>query len=504
MTAAPRYARNIPIYYLFQFATGFLIWVPIWIIFLQDERGLSLTQVGLMEAVFWVTMMLAEVPTGAVADRWGRRTSLALGGFLFTIGSVCFALLDSFTGLAVAYLVMALSMTLYSGAGHALLFDSLRSLRRTGEYEKHIGRSEALMTGALLGSALLGGPIAGLWGMQTTILIGTIPMALAGTIALLLREPPRTEAEFAADGLYAEPITAADATSDRSPQGLVNFVLEGFRMVLQRRPVLWMIVLAGLVTVAFEMPGFFLQPMLREHGLDPEGGLLDGIAWSALIVPGFAAMSIGALLAARFVGRVGERRAIPLLMFGGSLFFLPLMLTDHLAIIAPIAILGGLHAMIRPIATGYINRRIPSDQRATVLSIYELMLAAQMAVLVPLISASADQIDFRFAYGLSAGVILTFGVYCFYLWRRSHQRDQVEALRRISIRSAPQAHAQPLPSAHTHNGHGHGVSINGAANGAANGARNGLGNGVAGNGVATNGAPAPPPAYTPSGPPESE
>jgi len=413
--------------------------VPVCIIFLQDVRGLSLTQVGLMEALFWITMMLSEVPTGAVADRWGRRTSLALGGFLFTIGSLCFALLNSFSGLTIAYVVMALSMTLYSGAGHALLFDSLRCLRRTGEYEKHIGRSEALMTGALLGSALLGGPMAGLGGMQSAILIGTIPMAVAGAIALLLREPPRTEAEFAADGLYAAPISAADATSDRSPQGLVNYVLEGFRIVLQRRTVLWIIILSGLITVAFEMPGFFLQPMLRQHGLSPEGGLLDGALWSALIVPGFAAMSIGALLAARFVGRVGERRAIPLLMFGGSFFFLPLLLTDHLAIIAPIAILGGLHAMIRPIATGYINRRIPSDQRATVLSIYELMLAAQMAVLVPLISASADQIDFRFAYGLSAGVVLTFGVYCLFLWRRSHQREQVEALRRISIRPAPQA-----------------------------------------------------------------
>ena len=463
MTQTQRYARNIPIYYLFQFATGFLIWVPVWIIFLQDERGLSLTQVGLMEGVFWISMMLFEVPTGAVADRWGRRTSLALGGFLFTAGTILFVLADGFVGLTISYLIMAISMTLYSGSGHALLFDTLRTLGRTREYEKHMGRSEALMTGALLGAALFGGPMAGLWGLETVFLIGAGTMAAAGLIALLLREPPRTEAEFGPDGLHAAPISAVDAAADdRSPQGVVSNVFQGFRIVLRQRPLLWIILLAGIVTVAYEMPNFFVQPFLRSHGLSPSGGLLDGAAWSALIVPGFAAMSAGSLLAAPFVARVGERRAIPILMIGGAFLFIPLLLFNHLSIIAPIAILGGIHAAIRPIATGYINRRIRSEQRATVLSIFELMMAAQMALIVPVISASAESIDFRFAYGLSVGVVLTVGVLFLIIWRRSHRREQTDALRRISIRPAPQASVAAL------NGAANGVRSNGTnANGAA-------------------------------------
>ena len=460
MTLSERYARNIPIYYLFQFATGFLIWVPVWIIFLQDERGLSLTQVGLMEAVFWVSMMLFEVPTGAVADRFGRRTSLALGGFLFTGGTVFFVLADGFVGLAISYVIMAISMTLYSGSGHALLFDTLRTLGRSREYEKHMGRSEALMTGALLGAALFGGPMAGLWGLETVFLIGASTMALAGVVALMLREPPRTEAEFGDDGLYAGPTTADEQVAS---QGIVHYILDGFGIVLRRRPILWIILLAGVVTVAYEMPNFFVQPFLRQHGLSPSGGLLDGAVWSALIVPGFAAMSAGSLLAAPFVARVGERRAIPILMLGGAFLFIPMLLFDHLSIIAPIAMLGGIHAAIRPIAMGYINRRTRSDQRATVLSIFELMMAAQMAVIVPAISASADSIDFRFAYALSLGIVLTIGVGFWHMWRRSHRRDQVEALRRISIRQAPQAASPPPPD--VRRGASNGVHANGAGRG---------------------------------------
>ena len=459
MSRPERYARNIPIYYLFQFATGFLIWVPVWIIFLQDERGLSLTQVGLMEAVFWSCMMLFEVPTGAIADRFGRRTSLALGGTIF------FVLAEGFVGLAISYVIMAISMTLYSGSGHALLYDSLRVLGRTREYEKHMGRSEALMTGALLGAALFGGPMAGLWGLETVFLIGAGTMAAAGFVALLLREPPRTEAEFGPDGLHAAPISAADAASDtHTTPGIFGYVFEGFRIVLRQRPILWIILLAGIVTVAYEMPSFFVQPFLRSHGLSPSDGLLDGAIWSGLIVPAFAAMSAGSLLAAPFVARVGERRAIPILMFGGAFLFIPLLLFNHISIVAPIAILGGIHAAIRPIATGYINRRIRSDQRATVLSIFELMMAAQMAVIVPLISASADVIDFRFAYGLSIGVVLTIGVAFLLFWRRSHRREQTDALRRISLRPAPQAAPQAIaltPDGTTIGVHTSGIPANG-------------------------------------------
>ena len=461
MTQTERFARNIPIYYLFQFATGFLIWVPIWIIFLQDERGLSLTQVGLIEAVFWVSMFVAEVPTGAIADRWGRRISLALGGFLFTAGTFVFVIADSFAGLAIGYVIMAVSMTLYSGSGHALLFDTLRTLGRSREYEKHMGRSEAMMAGALLGAALLGGPMAGLWGLEAVFLIGAGTMALAGIIALLLREPPRTEAEFGEDGLHAAPISAVNAAADdRSPPGIVSYILDGFRIVLRQKPVFWIILLAGVVTVAYEMPNFFVQPFLRHHGLSPSGGLIDGAIWSGLIVPGFAAMSVGSLLAAPFVARVGERRAIPILMISGAFLFIPLLIFDHLSIIAPIAILGGVHAAIRPIATGYINRRIRSDQRATVLSIFELIMAAQMALIVPLISASADSIDFRFAYGLSLGVVLTVGVGFWLAWRKSHRREQTDALRRISIRPAPQANVG-RPIGATNVAHGNGVQANG-------------------------------------------
>ena len=49
-----------------------MLFFPIWVIFLQEARGFSLTQVTLIDLAFWLTVAFGEIPT-AVADTWGRK-----------------------------------------------------------------------------------------------------------------------------------------------------------------------------------------------------------------------------------------------------------------------------------------------------------------------------------------------------------------------------------------------------------------------------------------------
>ena len=433
------YARNLPVYYLFEAASGFMIWMPIWLIYMLDGRGMSLTQVGVMEAIFWITIVAAEVPTGAVADRWGRRTSLALGGFIFALASVCFAFADTFVILAVTYLLMAVSMTLLSGAGPALLFDTLRQLGRTGEYEQHVGRAEACSLGSLVLATLLGGVITGLVGYTSTILIGSLALAFSGAAALLLREPPRSEAEFA----QQEPHLRSGHPDSGQP-GVFGHMLRGAQLVWRRRVLLWLVLFGTLMFGLSEMTEFFLQPFVFEQGVDPQGGAADGFAFSLLIVPPLAAMSLGALLAHRVAARFGERRSLPLIFLGTVLLFLPAIAFDTLWVIIVFALLALLRGMISPIATGYINRRIPSDQRATVLSMYELIMGLVMALIVPFIGRAADVFDYQTAFALCLAILIVLGGVFGLTWRRSHRREQTRA--GIALNSRPKAQA-PAPRA---------------------------------------------------------
>ena len=449
-----RFARNLRVYYLFYGSSGFLIWLPIWMVYLIDGRGMSLTQVALMESLFWLTLVIAEVPTGAIADRWGRRTSLFLGACGFTIASVAFAFSATYPMLMVSYAIMATSMTLYSGAGHALLFDTLRQLGRTNEYEKHVGRSEAGAFAAMLVATMLGGPLAALVGFSNTILIGASAMAVAAVFALMLREPPRSEAEFTGQpaGQPANQLNGANgqngqpAAAEPPPQSVLRNMLVGWFTVWRRKTLFAIIIFATLMGVVFEMPEFFLQTFVRFQGIDPRDALDTGFVYSGLIIPPIAGMVIGSLLAAGVAGRFGERRALPLLLLAGILLFVPLMLWNSLWVIIAIALVAVLRGMIRPIATGYINRRIASDQRATVLSMFELSMGVLMAACTPLVGSAADLFSFQWAFALCLAVLLVVGGLFAFTWRRAHAREQARNGIALNFVPAPQATGPRAPA----------------------------------------------------------
>ncbi len=124
--------RNVPRYYLFSGLTSSMFWLPIWIIFLQD-RGLSLGQIGMLEVVALIVGAVMEVPTGVVADTYGRKVSLTIGAFLNGL-----ALLALLTGVLspvflIGYILWNVSYTFFSGAGEALLYDSLKLAGRDAE-----------------------------------------------------------------------------------------------------------------------------------------------------------------------------------------------------------------------------------------------------------------------------------------------------------------------------------------------------------------------------------
>ena len=116
--------------YVYRFLMEFQLWLPIWVLYLQRTRGLSLTQISVLDTPFWLLIVFAEVPTGAVADRFGRRTSLALGAMMFAVAVFVFGIADSYAIILVSYSAWALALTFQSGADAALMYDSLKQVGR--------------------------------------------------------------------------------------------------------------------------------------------------------------------------------------------------------------------------------------------------------------------------------------------------------------------------------------------------------------------------------------
>ncbi len=158
-------------------------------------HGLSMTQIMTLQSLFSVAGFLWEVPSGYLADRFGRALCIKLSIPLATVGLLAYGTSSHFWQFALCEVALALSRGLISGVQTALLVDSLAADGRISEYRHYAQRFKALE----YASVALGVPVAFVLvrylGVASTV-VGDGVLAAAGIVwALRLREAPRHVAD---------------------------------------------------------------------------------------------------------------------------------------------------------------------------------------------------------------------------------------------------------------------------------------------------------------------
>ena len=142
---------NVWKYYVFHFFLNFQLWWPIWIIYLTEERGLTLGQVTLIDVPFWLSIIVLQIPAAAIADRWGRKPTLLASAAAFAAAVTFFGLATNFWLILCSYMVWGVAFALLSGTESAFIYDSLKAMGREAEYPKIYGRGWAVATAGGLG-----------------------------------------------------------------------------------------------------------------------------------------------------------------------------------------------------------------------------------------------------------------------------------------------------------------------------------------------------------------
>jgi MFS family permease len=151
-------ARLSPVakYYLYVATQAAWFTTPIWNVFLL-AKGLSFTQLGVLNSTWWAATVFGEVPTGYVADRIGRRTSLLVGALTHVVCVLVFGLLDSFWPILGIYTVWGIGRTFRSGSESAWLYDTLADQMAEEQFATVKGRGTSVSLVVAGASALLGG-----------------------------------------------------------------------------------------------------------------------------------------------------------------------------------------------------------------------------------------------------------------------------------------------------------------------------------------------------------
>ncbi|SDR35757.1 MFS transporter [Natronobacterium texcoconense] len=387
-------------YYLYQAAdsVGF-IW-PIFTLFLL-WNDLTYTQIGTLSALSAILVVSLELPTGYVADRYGRRTALAIGMTAMAVSTAGFVVADTFLEFAALYALWALSMALQSGTADAWLYDALRGAVDDRSFTHVRGRGGSVYQWMSAVTMVAGGF---LYVVHPTypFVASALLNAVGVLIVLAMPRNPRFESS-----------TGDDRVGVRES---VSILTTQFATPALRVFVVYVALFFGVVHAADE----YIQPITVDVVEARVGDVLSSPELAGLpiqaettlgfVYAGFAVVAAVASYHAETVRRhVGLRRALVALpVCVAAAFLLPLVF-PLLAIPVFFAMKGGAE-LVTPLVAQYVNDRTGETSRATVLSTISMAKAGVRAPLMPLAGLVADVASPITAVGTLGGGFLTVAV----------------------------------------------------------------------------------------------
>ena len=189
--------NNIHKSYIARFLRDLSFFGAVSIPYFLDWLQVNYTQIFLLEAWFILWIVLLEIPTGVVADKYGRKVSVALGALFFAIDLLIFGTTKNYYILYLAEFLGAMGFAFISGADKALIYDSLIEMKKKDEGNYYLSRYEAAGTLGILISLPLGSLIAKSniitypKSLAFTFILSSISLMLAFFFYLSIKEPKR-------------------------------------------------------------------------------------------------------------------------------------------------------------------------------------------------------------------------------------------------------------------------------------------------------------------------
>lgn len=352
---------NVRRIYAFKFFTGMHFFAGVLIPFFTDWGGITFAQVMLLQSWFVLCMSVLEAPTGAVADRFGRKVSMLCGATSLIAAVLVYISKPDFTVFLIGETLWAMSGAFVSGADDALLYDSLKAAGQEHHSKAALSRLASCELTAILFGAPLGSLIAQNWGLRAPMMCMTLPFTAAFLVGLTLKEPPA-------------------GNSERSSYW--KTLSEGLSYAARHR-ILRILAFDGITVfcLCFMLIWLF-QPFLKTLGTP--------LAWFGVVIALCTGAQVLLLNSIESLEQLsgGARRYLGISAVLPGSAFLGLTMVGHPAAAVPLIVLALAFGLSRwTILTNYMHKHIDSARRATVISSISMARQIFSAVLYPVVGA---------------------------------------------------------------------------------------------------------------------
>ena len=328
-------------------------------------RGFSLAQIGFAETVFHIVSIVFEIPSGVLADVFGRKKTLIISCFMRIIGDIIMVFSNNFALVCLSIAFHALNYNFASGSGDALAYDSLKSVGQEDRFEKYASNQSIIyrtcegvstLTAGL--SLVLGYRIAYSAGVVFSLIQFVI---LAGLVEVRITEPVFSSAEAGRRNVMKE---------------ILECFKKSFMFFREARRALVMMFVNSFVGAMDILLLFFLQAKLSAAGT-PKWAL------------GFCLlfMQTGGVLGAKLILCVKNMKYRIIFIISILVILLGIMM-EHSGLYLLMTFGGFLSALADDALQIRTNARLqemfPSDQRATLVSIDSFTFSCIMIIFSPI------------------------------------------------------------------------------------------------------------------------
>jgi len=372
---------NIWKMYIFRFFISLHFIAGVLIPFFLDWGRISFFQIMVLQSWFVLWVLVLEIPTGAIADYWGRKKALIIAAMLHAIGVLVYVSVQNFYVFMLGEFIWAFGLAMMSGADESMIYDSLKVTKQEKLSKRILGRYGSVeMLGVMVG-APIGSLIAATLGLRWTMLLMSIPFSLAFLIALSLKEPIIRKTK---EGVkYLETLTKG-VRYFYSHKVLRILTFDGISIA----------VLAFLIIWTYQLLLLDLKLDIMYFGAVT--AMLTGL--QAVIMSNFGLLE-------KIVGSRKNYLTISAIIPGAGFILLGFSKNVVLSIILILLIAGfGISRYI--LVSNYMNKHIKSNIRATVLSAASMLESLGLAIMYPLVGLLAEwSLNYTF---IIIGVLIIF------------------------------------------------------------------------------------------------
>ncbi len=374
--------KNIPKLVIIKISKWLMLYMPIIKAF-YEANDLGDYELFLLHGIYSFIIAILEIPSGYIADVWGRKNALVAGMIFGTAGFASYATGEGFVGFLIAEIFLGIGHAMISGADSALLYDSLLDVKKEKQYLKYEGRLTAYGNFSEAGAAILGGIIANYLSMRSTY-VGQTAISFIGLIVALTLMNPSSH-QVIKKFQFSRLIQIMRYALIKNQQLRANILLSS---------------VIGLSTLSM---AWFTQIYYTNLGLSLS---VMGIIWFALnMAPG-----ITSIYAHKIEKLLGMRKTIFVIIFFIPVGYLLLSTTLTIFGLFILFIFYLARGIATPVLKDYINKITPSDIRATVLSIRSLLIRVTFAIVGPAMGKVSDVYGIQSALLISGIFILIFGI----------------------------------------------------------------------------------------------